>query len=216
MSVSTAKMAAALGGAGAVGTGGYFAVKNLPSTPVSIKESLLKEEYELISGIESKEKREGQYKTTFLAYASDSEFLREINKHKGEGADLTSSDGDKGKLALEKLCSSYLSSTDTSHLKNSQKWCVLRIMDKEVSDKTWISLADSGSEAKWKSSFTANKNLLISLGIDGINNSTDENAGHPKVKEWCTKNTKLVINKENKNVADSAYQICTEAKQAAV
>ncbi|CBY92595.1 hypothetical protein HF1_05870 [Mycoplasma haemofelis str. Langford 1] len=213
MSISTAKMAAALGGAGAVGTGGYFAVKSLPNTPVSIKDSLLKEEYELISEITDKNKREEQYKKTFALYKSESGFLQEVNKHSEGNANISDSDdGEKGKVALEKLCASYLESTDSKLLENSQKWCVLRIIDKELINKEWIVSGTGNQDSDWKSSFTKNKDLLVSLNIEGISSGTDQNAGHSLVKKWCETNTKLIINKGNKDTLANASQVCSKDK----
>ncbi|AEG72909.1 hypothetical protein MHF_0637 [Mycoplasma haemofelis Ohio2] len=205
-------MAAALGGAGAVGTGGYFAVKSLPNTPVSIKDSLLKEEYELISGITDKNKREEQYKKTFALYKSEPGFLQEVNKHSEGNADISGSDdGEKGKVALEKLCASYLESTDSKLLENSQKWCVLRIIDKELTNKEWIA-SGTGQDSDWKSSFTKNKDLLVSLKITGISNDTNQDTGHPLAKQWCETNTKLIINKGNKDTLANAFQVCSKDK----
>ncbi|AEG72846.1 hypothetical protein MHF_0574 [Mycoplasma haemofelis Ohio2] len=210
MSISAAKMAAALGGAGAVGTGGYFAVKNLPSTPLSIRESLLKEEYKLISDIEDQSKRETQYKNTFLVHREDTKFLEEINKLKDGNENIAASEsGDKGKVALEKLCSSYLSSADADKLKNAQQWCVLRVMDEEVSGRTWIPLGENKDD-EWKSSFDENKDLLVSLKIKGIESTTDKDNGHSKVKEWCSSNSKLTVNKGSKDTANHVKQICSK------
>ncbi|CBY92537.1 hypothetical protein HF1_05290 [Mycoplasma haemofelis str. Langford 1] len=202
---------AALGAAGTGALAYKFGAFEGKETPITVKQQLKEKGYELIG--ESKNARD-QWKTSFNAFKSDSTFLTEINKHTENNEALTKDDnGEKGKAALEKLCSSYLEGSDS--FGNASKWCVLRIQDKSPT-KGWLPLVDGGDQAtanqgKWKASFNKHKSSLSSANIAGIITSTTEDDGYVKLKEWCSTSLALPFNKERQSIFENASSWCSES-----
>nr|WP_014272594.1 hypothetical protein [Mycoplasma haemocanis] len=196
-----------LGATGVTGGGTFVAYKmgvfSETEKPMNVEQRLKKEEYELIN---SDEKR----KEIFKALKSKSEFLNELNKYR-EGNDNLSNDNDgtKGGPALKKMCDALLRSEEEKDFKKASEWCVLRLQDRVLSNKSWIPLSGEHT-TDWKASFKSNQSAMASYGVEGIETSTQEDAGHPKVKEWCSKNTFLPINKSNKTILEKASSWCTK------
>ncbi|AEW45313.1 hypothetical protein MHC_02235 [Mycoplasma haemocanis str. Illinois] len=183
---------------------GIFDGKVVPST---VKQRLKKGGYELIS-----ESSKDQWKTSFNAFKSDSSFISEINKHSDKDAILTNADdGEKGKVALEKMCNSYLKGSDD--FENASKWCVLRMQDKSPS-KGWLPLTDGNNDAganktKWESAFETHKTALSNNNIKGITTSTQKEQGHTLLKQWCTDNLPLPFNKDRASIFANASHWCS-------
>ncbi|AEG73170.1 hypothetical protein HF1_08320 [Mycoplasma haemofelis str. Langford 1] len=198
-----------LGATGVTGGGGFAAYKmgvfSGEEKPLSVEQRLNNEEYELIN---SEDKR----KEIFKDLKDKTEFLNELNKYK-EGTDNLSDDNDgtKGGPALKKMCDALLGSKEEQDFKNASEWCVLRIQDRVLSNKSWIPL--SGSEdhsSDWKASFTANQNAMVAYGVEGIQTGMQADNGYTKVKEWCSKNAILPINKSRKTLLEKASIWCTK------
>ncbi|AEW45276.1 hypothetical protein MHC_02050 [Mycoplasma haemocanis str. Illinois] len=197
---------------GTVGTGALAYTFGVFKGKVTTVQQQLKEKgYELIS---TSKNSQDKWKTIFNTFKSDSIFLSEINKHTKNNNPLTKDDdGEKGRIALEKLCSSYLEGSD--NFDNAAKWCVLRIQDKDPSNG-WLPLVDESNKAtenqtKWKASFKKHKSSLSSANIEGINNSTSEDDGYVKLKEWCSTNLVLPFNTERKSIFTNASTWCSES-----
>ncbi|AEG73218.1 hypothetical protein MHF_0961 [Mycoplasma haemofelis Ohio2] len=203
-----------LGAAGVSGGGAFTAYKmgafSEPEKPLNVEQKLRNEEYELIGSTE-------QRKAIFKDLKENTEFINELNKHKGTEETLSnSSDEGKGSVALEKMCSSLLKSAEDKDFENASKWCVLRIKDRSLSGKSWISVSQNGDQdSDWKQSFKTHKDAMSTYGVSGITSSTQENDGFPKVKEWCSTNTSLPINKDRKTILSKALDWCTKANQVA-
>ncbi|CBY92933.1 hypothetical protein HF1_09250 [Mycoplasma haemofelis str. Langford 1] len=198
-----------LGAASASGGGAYAAYKSgafsKPSPVLNVEQRLRNEEYELINTDE-------KYKEIFKELKSKDGFMSELNKHKGEDGDLSGdTDGTKGGPALQRMCSALLKSKEESDFKNASEWCVLRIRDKALTGKSWIDISTgTNSDSDWQNSFNSNKTAMAEYGVEGIQSNTEATAGHPKVKEWCSKNTSLPINKLRKTIFDKASDWCTK------
>ncbi|AEW45172.1 hypothetical protein MHC_01530 [Mycoplasma haemocanis str. Illinois] len=195
------------GSSGIVGVGGFVAYQNglFSSTnkteTLTVKTRLIKEGYELVSSDE-------KFQEFFKEFKTNEEFVKELNKHRRDGENLESDNGDKGKVALKALCSSYFDSKDS--LDKAIKWCVLRIKDKKPNEKAWIS-DDGGSDgADWKSAFNKSKNEMINQKISGVDGSTNDDKGKDAIKQWCTENKKLPINTKNNQTQNNVVSWCTK------
>ncbi|CBY92358.1 hypothetical protein HF1_03500 [Mycoplasma haemofelis str. Langford 1] len=197
---------AGAGGATGLGAVGAYQAGLFSSTeedkPLTVKEVLSKEGYELA-------KDDAQFKTFFTEFKTDDGFIKEVNKHSDNNEDLKSDNGEKGKLALKALCSSYLETKD--NLDKAVKWCVLRIQDKPLSSgKNWIPTNGNNEETEWKSAFETAKTEMARLGIEGITAEMNSETGHPKIKKWCLENKKLPINIKNQTVQNNVISWCSK------
>ncbi|AEW45187.1 hypothetical protein MHC_01605 [Mycoplasma haemocanis str. Illinois] len=196
-----------VGVGGVTGLGGFTAYQSgLFSNKkelLTVRETLSKEGYELVVDDE-------KFKEFFKEFKSESDFMGEINGYDSSGEDLSKdSTGDKGKIALRSLCSSYLNSKDK--LDKAIKWCVLRIQDKKLTGKTWRNIATGDSDqSEWKQAFESIKSKAIGYGVTGINESTDSTNGYPILKRWCSDHKKLPISHKNKTILDNAIDWCSK------
>ncbi|AEW45175.1 hypothetical protein MHC_01545 [Mycoplasma haemocanis str. Illinois] len=202
------KLALGITGVGGIaGIGGVVAYQNglfsSSNKQVSVRAHLVKEGYELVNSDE-------QFKSFFSEFKADGEFMKEINKYKKEGETLEGDNGDKGKVALRALCSSYFDSKN--NLSKAIKWCVLRVQDTSLqSGKQWIAMESNDSnKSDWESVFTKSKDKLIEYKVTGISNNTEASTGYTQVKTWCSENKKKPINHKNKEVLSNAIDWCTK------
>nr|WP_014272674.1 hypothetical protein [Mycoplasma haemocanis] len=195
-----------LGTASVSGIGAYAAYRmgafSKPSPILNVKQRLKNEEYELIN-------TDAKYKEIFKDLKGRDGFINELSKYKELNDDLSGdSDGSKGGPSLKRMCSSLLNSKEESDFKKASEWCVLRMKDKEISGRSWIGSANNDSD--WQTSFNSNKTAMVEYGVAGIQANTEVSSGHPKVKEWCSQNTSLPINKLRKTIFDKASTWCTK------
>ncbi|AEG72674.1 hypothetical protein MHF_0398 [Mycoplasma haemofelis Ohio2] len=194
------------GASGIAGAGGVVAYQNglfssaEKQEPLSVRASLVKEGYELVDSDE-------KFQAFFSEFKTNEEFMKEVNKHKKDSENLESDNGDKGKVALRSLCSSYFNSKD--NLDKAIKWCVLRIQDKSPATGTWIA-SEGGDQDDWKNAFKKSKSAMISQKITGITDSTNDDQGKEEIKKWCTENKKLPINTKNNPIQANALSWCTK------
>ncbi|AEW45579.1 hypothetical protein MHC_03595 [Mycoplasma haemocanis str. Illinois] len=201
------KVALGLLGTAGVSGGGIFTAYKMgvfydSKKPLSVEQRLKNEEYELVHSNETR-------KEIFKDLKGDTSFIEELNKYKGTEETLSqNSNDDEGSIVLEKMCSSLLKSPENKDFELASKWCVLRVKDRALSNKSWI---PSGEESSWKQSFNTHKDAMATYGVSGISSSTQENEGYAKVKEWCSSNTNLPINKSRKTILNKALDWCTKA-----
>ncbi|AEG72910.1 hypothetical protein MHF_0638 [Mycoplasma haemofelis Ohio2] len=202
--IGTCAAGSAAGGGALAYQLGAFDGKEVPTT---VRQRLKNEGYELIS-----ESSDGQWKTSFNAFKTDASFMSEINKHSEKDTTLTNADdGEKGKVALEKLCASYLAGN--KDFENASKWCVLRIQDKAPSSG-WLPLTDGNSDAatnktKWEGAFEKHKTALSDNKIKGVTSTTQKEQGHSLLKQWCSENLALSFNKARASIFTNASNWCS-------
>ncbi|AEW45483.1 hypothetical protein MHC_03115 [Mycoplasma haemocanis str. Illinois] len=207
------KLLIGIGTAGSVAGGGMLAYQlgafRGKETLTTVRQRLKEKGYELIS-----ENFEDQWKTSFNAFKTNSSFMSELNKYSEHGTTLTDSDdGEKGKVALKRMCGSYLDGNND--FENASKWCVLRVQDK-TPPKGWLPLTDGSSDAgdnktKWENAFDKHKTSLSSNKIKGITESTQKGEGYELLKQWCSESLILPFNKDIDSIFTNASTWCSNA-----